>query len=716
LVADVRLPYFKLPEWVEDPFGGLKNPTSSSDDDDALNGRYEVRSSLAFSNSGGVYVAWDRQTAKTVVLKEARPRTNLWPREDGSCYDAVDVLRNEYAVMQRLRHLPFAVKAVDLFEEWEHTFLVEEHVVGISLSSYRARDEFHLLPFQRDPERLWRFCQRFKSIAEFLIESLHAIHQAGVVLGDVSPNNIMVNPDTMELHFIDLENAVHVDTEESFKRLSSLWATPGFRKGRQNGSRSQVCPEDDYFALGMTLFSLILPVNVLFTLEPDAENRIMEKVRECVDLPVEVTDCISALREGASERARQILRGWNLAESVPDKARVERCWRVAPEELSFVIRRLAEFIVATSDPSRQDRLWPGDIRQFQTNSMNVAYGACGVALFLRRIYGTLPPEIEDWMRKQPLNSKEYPPGLFPGLAGIAYSFAQLGDLGRGVEALEESRRSPLVFAETNWFEGASGWGWVNLFFYRRLQEEKFLEQAVEAGEKILASAETTSGGSFWTRKADNKIHYGMAYGATGVAHFLLHLFCATREERFLAAARRGLQFEMANSREQFAGIAWPRWEQDNLILPYWFYGSAGVASVLSRFFVELGDSEDLRTAHLAAAGAFTRFTLQTDQFNGLSGIGEAMLDMYLASGKEAYLARAHDIADSLLRFRIERPEGLAFPGRLLLRISNDFGTGGAGVGLFLERLLNPGPRLFHDFEASCEKPPLPLSPGVIEQA
>ena len=41
-------------------------------------------------------------------------------------------------------------------------------------------------------------------------------------------------------------------------------------------------------------------------------------------------------------------------------------------------------------------------------------------------------------------------------------------------------------------------------------------------------------------------------------------------------------------------------------------------------------------------------------------------------------------------FAIERPTGIAFPGENLLRISTDFATGSAGIGLFLDRLVKQG--------------------------
>jgi hypothetical protein len=41
-------------------------------------------------------------------------------------------------------------------------------------------------------------------------------------------------------------------------------------------------------------------------------------------------------------------------------------------------------------------------------------------------------------------------------------------------------------------------------------------------------------------------------------------------------------------------------------------------------------------------------------------------------------------------FKLEKGSGFAFPGDRLLRISCDYGTGSAGVGVFLQRLRTNG--------------------------
>jgi hypothetical protein len=74
-------------------------------------------------------------------------------------------------------------------------------------------------------------------------------------------------------------------------------------------------------------------------------------------------------------------------------------------------------------------------------------------------------------------------------------------------------------------------------------------------------------------------------------------------------------------------------------------------------------------------------------FHGLAGIAEFMLDVFTVTADETYLAYAADMADTVLWYKLDRDEGIAWPGRWLTYVANDYATGGAGIGLFLSRLL-----------------------------
>ena len=75
-------------------------------------------------------------------------------------------------------------------------------------------------------------------------------------------------------------------------------------------------------------------------------------------------------------------------------------------------------------------------------------------------------------------------------------------------------------------------------------------------------------------------------------------------------------------------------------------------------------------------------------FNGLTGLGDLLLGMYEFSRESRFLEAAARVAQGIMLFRVER-RGIAFPGDSLSRLSCDYGTGSAGIALFLGELLLP---------------------------
>jgi len=94
-------------------------------------------------------------------------------------------------------------------------------------------------------------------------------------------------------------------------------------------------------------------------------------------------------------------------------------------------------------------------------------------------------------------------------------------------------------------------------------------------------------------------------------------------------------------------------------------------------------------------------------------MGESLLDMFLVTGDESYLQKARQKAIQTLLFTIDRPEGIAFPGRFLFKISHDYGVGGAGIGLFLLRLVQLAPRTFHDLFSQPQVHNFPSAPASV---
>ena len=149
-----------------------------------------------------------------------------------------------------------------------------------------------------------------------------------------------------------------------------------------------------------------------------------------------------------------------------------------------------------------------------------------------------------------------------------------------------------------------------------------------------------------------------------------------------------------------------------IVFPYWYRGSAGLGTTVARF-VALGES-DLAAAlgELVLACSY-RYTVMPGLFFGLAGFGNFLLDCHQLLGEEHYLDSARRTADGLTLFAIERPEGIAFPGEDLYRITLDFGTGTAGIALLLHRFATGGPNfnLVPDGLLRARTPPTQAAPA-----
>ncbi len=132
MVPDQRLPYPITPAW-ETPVLPVENGARNTNTV-VLHGRYRIESAISFSSAGGVYFAHDNETGKSVVVKEARPCISAATDD----YDAVELLKKEYRLLKVVADTGIAPQPVDLFEEWEHWFLVEEFIEGIAMSRHSA--------------------------------------------------------------------------------------------------------------------------------------------------------------------------------------------------------------------------------------------------------------------------------------------------------------------------------------------------------------------------------------------------------------------------------------------------------------------------------------------------------------------------------------------------------------------------------------------------
>lgn len=358
-------------------------------------------------------------------------------------------------------------------------------------------------------------------------------------------------------------------------------------------------------------------------------------------------------------------------------------------ELLATVAGVCDYIRAVADFDRKDRLFPADPTLFVTNPLSLAHGALGVAYALHRMTGEVAPGVKPWILSQPLQSDRYPPGLYVGSSGIAWGLWEIGLPEVGLHLLKSTRKHPLLWETPDLYYGASGYGLTCLRFFGATKDQIWLDEAMAVGEQLLHMRTEKEAGICWP-DAEGNVWTGYGRGASGIALFLLYLGLAAGEDRMLQAGRLALDFDLSHVREVVNGPLsmrrGPITEGSNVVSHYWSDGSAGLATALVRYWAVTRDERYGALLARLAEDACRKYTSFPGLFRGLAGLGNLLLDLFDLTGDERYRHEAERVAEGILLFRVHRPAGVAFPGEQLMRISTDFGTGSAGIGLFLHRL------------------------------
>ncbi|MFB7672580.1 class III lanthionine synthetase LanKC [Kitasatospora purpeofusca] len=654
LVPDVRGAAFSVPPWAPVPECIAEAVAErAAPQDTGL--PYTVERVLHFSNAGGVYLARDGKDGTQVVLKEARPFAGL----DQRGVDAVTRLRNEHAVLVRLAGVPGVPREHGLLTAWEHEFLVQEYVAGQSLSEWLTV-RYPLIHPDTDEEAVAGYTRDALAVVDQVERAVAAIHERGVVFGDLHPRNLIVRPDG-ELSLIDFELASTVD---DFLRpalgAAGFTAPPG-----HTGT------EVDRYALAALRLWLFYPLVQLTALDADKAGQLADAVERRFPVPPGYTDDIRRLL------GRTPGDGRTPRPELSEGRAATRALLEAPVADWPAIRdSLAAGIAAAATPDRSDRLFPGDVAQFTHGGLGLAHGAAGVLYALHSTGAEVDPAHVRWLAEAALGRRTSP-GLYHGGHGVAYVLDLLGERERALELLHrldghaadgDSAPAPTLAS------GGPGTALTLLHFARATGDERLLEEALNAAGAAATAWEKHGGAAA-----------GLLAGASGAALALVRLHEHTGDRTLLDRAEALLELDLARCVQVSDGTL--QVVDRRRVLPYIETGSAGIGLVLDALLRHRPAAAPAERQALIRRAAEPEFVIQSGLFNGRAGL-------------IGYLALTGDRADggpgngpggaSLDRHRallalhqVPYRGRLAFPGDQLLRLSTDLATGSAGVLLAL---------------------------------
>lgn len=685
-INDIRAPYYILPDWVQDVF-----PEDRENTDNIAglnNGRYIVEKALHFSNTGGIYIAYDNVSNQKVLLKEARSHVHVISES----IDAIDMLNNEYRILKIIENCNIAPKPFELFKEWEHLFLVEEYFENyISLRKYVAQDSI-LYETRPTQEKVKSYMTRYMDIFKKLAWIIEVLHSNGIVFGDFSANNVLINPTTLDIKIVDMEGAYEYKGNLSFNLF-----TPGFADIRQiNGDKPDF--NSDYYAFGAVMLYVLTHINDVLELKPDVRGEVLREILKDFDLSVQLRQIINNLLCKNPSKRKKPYSFFNEAKSdIANNVGVIKFNRARYSKtilqpcISKMVQESCRFVKSHADYQRKDRLFPSDPDVFETNPLSLAHGAVGIMYALNKIEKKLDFKMIDWVRQHEISCRNYPPGLFLGMSGIAWGLLEIGYVNEAEDIFAKTFDHPLLSSCADIYYGIAGWGMANLKFWLSTGKNIYLNNAEKAGEMLRFSAQKDEDKLCWPNQ-NKEIHIGFAHGASGIGLFFLYLYSATGNETYKKIALKALAYDLAQAVEMDnGGLTWARMNDSNKIFyPYWEYGSAGIGIVCLRYFQVLNDKQYIDLVEKIYVDCDRKYTIYPGRNNGLAGIGEFLLDVFMVTKDKKYLNSAYKVASGLKIFAVHEQDGIAFPGNGLVRISCDYATGISGIMLFLNRLLSGG--------------------------
>jgi len=659
LVPDRRGATFYTPPWISVP--AFLVPHMEARGTVTMAGLpYRIDRPLHFSNGGGVYAGQDTRTGENVVLKEARPHAGL--DMDGA--DAVQRLRRERDMLQRLADLDIVPAVKDYFTLGGHEFLVMEHIEGPALSNTLVdRYPLALLGEDRGFEEYTVWAMDMHARVEAAVGKAHS---RGVVIGDLHPYNVLVHPDGRMI-LIDLEIASDI-SEGKRPTLGD----PAFAAAREC-----IGFDIDRYALACLRLFMFMPLTELIMLDPAKAEQFAADIGELFPVPADFLRAAVEVINGPGGRPvtadRAQGRVWSELDADPAG------WKDARESI-------AGAILASATPEREDRLFPGDIRQFDLGGLNLAHGAAGVLLTLSATGAGTLPEHEEWLvqrARHPQPGTRF--GFYDGLHGVAYALERLGRRDDALAVLEIA----IGELDGKWdlcgpdlFGGLAGIG-LNLAHFAVLTGDSELWGLTGQIAEFLAD-ELGDEEDVPTQSGGKHPHAGLMYGSSGPALLFLRLYERTGDSALLefAATALGQDLRRCVIREDGALEV----DEGFRTTPYLSYGSIGIGLVLEEY---LQYADSTRFADAAAAievAAQSEFYIEPGLFSGRAG-----MILYLQNRRRAAPADRDLVAAHIRRLSwhaVDFKGRLAFPGVQSLRLSMDLATGSAGVLLALGAALH----------------------------
>jgi serine/threonine protein kinase len=739
VVPDRREPRFTPPPWARYPLPSPPAPPPSGQV--LLDGRFLVRRAIRHASKGGVFVAEDRASGGEVIVKQARRHVGGGTRGG----DAGALLRREESALRALARHGRTPRPLGLFEQGGDLFLAQEYLPGVTLRRWLADHRTDLGPTVGGPA--------LAGLAAGIAGLVALVHADGLVLRDLSPNNILVSGPG-QVRMVDLEHAIGVPVT-------------GHDGGRGAGTIGYMAPEQaagadphpsaDVYALGALACFLFTGEDPLpatgfppggdypsgliadWLAAPGRRLLVPAGARALIEActapdPRARPDAATAakalhgLRPGRPPAPRQVVAA-ALTGLAPH-----------PADLPGVVRDLATAVTAELRPAPAaptdafGRLFASAPPGSLSDPRNVQHGAAGACGILAEMYRrTADPRLGEataaaaqWLLAR-TGPPQGPVGLYFGGSGPAWALAAAGRALDRPEFLAAAAETALA-QDPHWpspdlTHGRAGLGLTLWELWRHTGDERLPARAATIADSLIADAERGADGTVsWhapasggSRLADKRF-YGLAHGIAGIGLFLLETATQTGRQDCAELAAAAVDTLLARATTAAGTLNWASDPGNpSTEAAYWCNGAGGVATFLARAYTRTGDRRLPPVLDGAAKTMMTRkWRLGLAYCHGLAGNGDTLLETAEVLGSPRHAAWAADLgAMTVAAVRRDGPGSAAGPGPAGpgVRMTADFQVGLGGVLAFLARLDTPGPRLW--LPPLYPDPRTPPGPGPL---
>ncbi|MFO0915017.1 MAG: protein kinase [Pirellulales bacterium] len=247
---------------------------------------YSLLRELGQGTTGVVYLCQQTSLNRLVAVKtflDCRPGSAQLTRR-----------RREAEILSKIR-LPHVAHIYEVLEYRGRLHLVMEYVEGVSLAD----------KLQQGPWEITAAARLMVTLAE----TVHSVHQIGILHRDLKPSNILVSMDGQP-KIMDFGLAKMLDARQRLINEGSFVGTPSYMSPEQAfGFDTEAAPPCDVYSLGATLYELLsgrppfLATTVLETLALvlHREPVPIRELRPAVPIDLE-TICLKCLQKSAADR------------------------------------------------------------------------------------------------------------------------------------------------------------------------------------------------------------------------------------------------------------------------------------------------------------------------------------------------------------------------------------------------------------------------------